>query len=174
MSLEDLGNIGEFVAAVAVVVSLIFLAVQIRQNTSAVRTASWQETVSGFRSANRIWLEPGVARAYAKGVRVYPDMPFDDRTLFLNVIADQALAFQGAFALYESGQLQEETYQAYLDWFASNVATPGGRAWWDEIGRPIHVKSMVEAVDARLSQGNLHDILTLGFARLDEAAPAQA
>ena len=30
MSLEDLGNIGEFVAAVAVVVSLIYLAVQIR------------------------------------------------------------------------------------------------------------------------------------------------
>jgi hypothetical protein len=34
MSLEDLGNIGEFVAAVAVVVSLIYLAVQIRQNTA--------------------------------------------------------------------------------------------------------------------------------------------
>lgn len=77
-------------------------------------------------------------------------------------------------ALHESGQLEEETYRAYLDWFASNVATPGGRAWWDEIGRPIHVKSMVEAVDARLSQGGLHDILELGFARLDEAAPAQA
>ena len=36
MSLEDLGNIGEFVAAVAVVVSLIYLAVQIRQNTRQV------------------------------------------------------------------------------------------------------------------------------------------
>ena len=34
MSLEDLGNIGEFVAAVGVIVSLIYLAVQIRQNTA--------------------------------------------------------------------------------------------------------------------------------------------
>ena len=31
MSLEDLGNIGEFVAAVAVVISLVYLAIQIRQ-----------------------------------------------------------------------------------------------------------------------------------------------
>ena len=34
MSLEDLGNIWEFVAAVGVIVSLIYLAVQIRQNTA--------------------------------------------------------------------------------------------------------------------------------------------
>ena len=50
MSLEDLGNIGEFVAALAVLVSIIYLAVQIRQNTAAVRgstflggTDSWQK-----------------------------------------------------------------------------------------------------------------------------------
>jgi len=42
MSLEDLGNIGEFVAAVSVVVSLIYLAVQIRQNTRSVRASTYQ------------------------------------------------------------------------------------------------------------------------------------
>ena len=33
MSLADLGNIGEFVGAIAVVASLVYLALQIRQNT---------------------------------------------------------------------------------------------------------------------------------------------
>ena len=36
MSLADLGNIGEFVGAIAVFVSFIYLAYQIRQNTKAV------------------------------------------------------------------------------------------------------------------------------------------
>ena len=36
MSLEDLGNIGELVAAIGVIASLIYLAVQIRQNTSNI------------------------------------------------------------------------------------------------------------------------------------------
>jgi hypothetical protein len=36
MSLEQLGNIGEFVAAIAVVVSIFYLAVQMRQNTASV------------------------------------------------------------------------------------------------------------------------------------------
>ena len=40
MSLEQLGNIGEFVAAIAaiaVVVSIFYLAMQMRQNTASVR-----------------------------------------------------------------------------------------------------------------------------------------
>ena len=49
MSLEDLGNIGEFVAAVAVVVSLIYLAVQIRDNTRSLQAASLQSVLDGQR-----------------------------------------------------------------------------------------------------------------------------
>ena len=37
MSLEDLGNIGELVAAIGVIISLIYLAVQILQNVAQVR-----------------------------------------------------------------------------------------------------------------------------------------
>ncbi len=33
MSLEDLGNLGEFLGSIGVIVSLIYLALQIRQNT---------------------------------------------------------------------------------------------------------------------------------------------
>ena len=40
-----LGNSGEFVGAIAIVVTLIYLAVQIRQNTSAVRASSFQSGV---------------------------------------------------------------------------------------------------------------------------------
>jgi hypothetical protein len=45
MSLEDLGNIGEFVAAAAVIVSLIYLAVQIRQNTKSLRASTFQGAI---------------------------------------------------------------------------------------------------------------------------------
>jgi hypothetical protein len=39
MSLEDLGNIGELIAAIGVIASLVYLAVQIRANTNQVRSA---------------------------------------------------------------------------------------------------------------------------------------
>ena len=43
--LNALGNIGEFVGAVGVVVSLFYLALQLRHNTSSVRAASFNSMV---------------------------------------------------------------------------------------------------------------------------------
>ena len=165
--LEDLGNLGDFIGGLAVIVTLIYVAAQVRQNTAAVRAASRLEIASGYRASNRLLMDPETARAYTQGLREYPNMPFKERTLFGNVLADHGVFFQGVFALHEAGQLDDETYDAYLEWFTCNVATPGGTAWWEEIGRPIFVKSPVKAVDARLARGGLLDITELAMNRPD-------
>ncbi len=38
MTLQDLGGLGDFIGAVAIVISLIYLAVPVRQNTGALNT----------------------------------------------------------------------------------------------------------------------------------------
>ena len=168
--LDALGNLGEFVGGLAVVVTLIYLAIQVRHNTAALRVASRQEIASGLRTHNRLFMEPSVCRAYAKGLRGHPDMPFDERSLFMTLLTDHALFFEGAFALHESGQLEGETYQTYLTFFACQIATPGGAGWWAE-GRPFYPARMVEALDARLSRGDLPDIREADIFRLDEDSP---
>ena len=45
MDLEALGNLGEFVAAVATLATLIYLAIQVRNNTVSVRSATHQQQV---------------------------------------------------------------------------------------------------------------------------------
>ena len=45
MTLDALGNLGEFIGAVGVVVSLFYLALQLRQNTQSVRAASFNSMV---------------------------------------------------------------------------------------------------------------------------------
>lgn len=59
--LEALGNLGDFIGGIAVVATLLYLAVQVRQNTVALRTASRQQIVAGFREYNRLLLQPGNA-----------------------------------------------------------------------------------------------------------------
>ena len=48
MSLNDLANIGQVIGAIAVVISLIYVAFQIRQNTNAVRSATAQSVHEHF------------------------------------------------------------------------------------------------------------------------------
>ena len=161
MNLESLGNIGEFIGGLAVIASLVYLAVQIRQNTKLLRSASRQDIVSGYRAHSRLFLEPGRSRAYAEGLSAYPDMPFDEKSMFGYLVADHAVFFQAVFALHESGTLEDEVYQAYLDWFACHLATPGGSVWWAQIRSILTPRRMVEAVDARLARGGLPDIREL-------------
>jgi hypothetical protein len=76
MSLEDLGNIGEFVAAVAVVVSLVYVAVQIRQNTRSVRASSYQVAVRANVSRETVRrLERVVKVAHSLGASVADLIP---------------------------------------------------------------------------------------------------
>ena len=48
-NLESLANLGEIVGAIAVVVSLIYLAVQVRQNTQAQQTENFFSGVGSSR-----------------------------------------------------------------------------------------------------------------------------
>jgi len=167
--LEALGNIGDFIGGIAVVATLLYLAVQIRQNTNALQTASRQAISASYRESNRLRLDPQTGLAWAKGLTSYSNLPFSDRNLFSAVIVDEALFFQGAYALHESGKLDNSTYSAYLNWFSSIIATPGGSDWWETTARPIFTPGMITAVDQRLATGGLQDIRELPALRLDEA-----
>ena len=171
--LESLGNLGDFIGGIAVVVTLVYLATQIRQNTAALQTASRQAISDGYRASNRLRLDPQVGRAWVGGLTHFPDMPFDARHMFSMVMNDESLFFQGAYALYDSGQLDESTYQAYLGWISAIVSTPGGAAWWDATARPIYAPEMVAAVDARLERGGIPDIRALRSMQLDPPQEAE-
>ena len=168
MDITTLAAWGEFIGGVAVVVSLIYLASQIRQNTTSVRAASRLEVASSWRACNRLLMDREARRTRAKGLRDYPAMPFDERSLFVTMLADESVFFQGTFALYDEGQLDEGTYQDYLNWFAAQVATPGGSNFWTE-NSPNLVKGAAAAVNERLAKGGLPDITQLGGYRLDDA-----
>jgi hypothetical protein len=171
VTIQDLGSLGEFVAAIATIATLVYLALQIRRNTTSVRAASRLEIASGWRAYNRLTLNPHTRLTYAKGLLQFPEMPFEERSLFGTLLGDHAVFIQGSFALYEEGQLEENTYQDYLTWFACHVATPGGSAWWVET-REFLVKGAAAAIDARLAQGGLPDITQLNQLRLDDEPTA--
>lgn len=165
--LDDLGNVGDFLGGLGVVITLAYLAVQVRQNTRAVRAASRQDVVAGYRTINRLLLDPSIARIFSVGLGSFPDLPFDERSRFAALMNEHALFFQAAFALHESGQLEDETFQAYRDWVATVFAAPGGSAWW-ETARPVYASRMAAALDERLRRGGLADILEFDAYRLDD------
>ena len=86
------GNLGEFIGGIAVVVTLIYLANQIRQNTSALSTASREAIYSGYRAQNAHLIDTNVSEAYAVGLQHFPDMPSSQKRVFSHTCREVALA----------------------------------------------------------------------------------
>ena len=56
MSIMELGALGEFVGAFAVVATLIYLALQIRSNTNVEKAAALREVLDGYVDRNNVLL----------------------------------------------------------------------------------------------------------------------
>ncbi len=69
MNLDLLGNIGEFIGGLAVIVTLIYLAFQVRQGTKTLRANSVHELTENTLRASATLVEPANAQVYLRGAR---------------------------------------------------------------------------------------------------------
>ena len=131
MSLEDLGNIGEFVAAVAVVVSLIYLAVQIRQNTRSVRTASYQAlTTSMSNYLETISRDREAASMFLRGLEDPGKLDDEDALRFVTTCMNVFNNFENLFYQRRQAMIESEfseRWKRVMRWY---LRQSGVVAWW--------------------------------------------
>ena len=161
MSIEALGNIGDFLGGVAVLITLIYLAIQIRGNTKATQSDNRARVAMDYMEVLEPENDPELSRIFVNGLRNYPDLPAEDLARFGWYINRHSLFFQAVYARFEKGQLEKETYNAYLNWYCCLVATPGGSKWFNDTARPTYVPAVVKAVDGRIEEGGLLDATSL-------------
>ena len=105
MSIQDWAALAEIVGAIAVVASLVYLAVQIRQNTrelsmslKSMELAAFERNVeSGNRIRELFILYPDVSELYTRGLKSYTDMDETDRLRFGLVLSNVFSALQGGY-----------------------------------------------------------------------------
>jgi hypothetical protein len=159
--LDALGNLGDFLGGIAVIITIVYLAVQVRQNTAALRVQSRQEIVESYRSFNRPFISDAtVAPIWDQGLRSFPNQDEPDRSRFVALLVDQILHFQAALALHESRSLDDETFRAYRDHCAALLSTPGGAAFWTQ-AHASYPSHMVASLQHRIAQGDLPALLSV-------------
>lgn len=105
MSIQEWAALAEIIGAVAVVASLIYLAVQIRQNTNQIsmslksmELAAFERNVeSGIRIRETFILNPEILELYARGGESYMDLGEGDKLRFDMVLRNVFSALQGAY-----------------------------------------------------------------------------
>lgn len=128
MNWEAIQAVAELTAAVGVLLSLVYLAMQVQRNTSSVKAATVTRA-SDLMNRHRtiLWSDPENSEIYALAIT---GEPIEDEQLSLRARlfwAAIARDFEAVFYQHRSGHLPESIWQAWLKETRLLFATPGGR-----------------------------------------------
>jgi len=151
VELSQLADVGELLGGVAVVASLVYLAVQIRQNTKTVRASTLHQNTDLWSSLFLRLAEPDIARAYVAGMAGQPDIKPLQYTQFFFVCRSMFLAFENQYYQMRHGTLDSEAYAGYERSISTQLlAFRGFRLWW-EMNRSVFSPDFVAHVDAMIA-----------------------
>ena len=151
MTISDLGAIGEFVGSILTLVTLLYLATQVRQNTAQQRR---EELVSIQHGQNAVVAQLQDPRVMGGYVRTATDRSpsIEDRGACFAFVVQYLNHFEIVHNLYQQGSLEEEQYQLWSGFAVSIVAPDGVRRWWDEEnGRMGFQREVRDMIDGRLT-----------------------
>jgi len=152
MTIEQLGSVGEIIAALATVLTLLYLAVQIRQNSKALRANSIvaymqaQEAISTSLAENKELCE-----LYFKGLQTPELLTESERRRFFIVLGNYVMALTQGDQMESAGVLSTDLhhhYEVQLDWL---ICQPGFAFWRENWGGilPPAFAMKIDAMTAR-------------------------
>lgn len=130
--LDALGNIGDLLGGLGVFATLIYLAIQIRQNTQSSRSAAYQSAVV----ATSTWTQD--VGTDSESTRIMQAGLYDPQRLDALEQAQFSLIMAAFFRNLEnihfqfvSGAIDESLWSGWAHRISSLVSTPGVREWWE-------------------------------------------
>ena len=133
MTLEDINYISQTVAAVAILASLIFVGVQIRQNTAATRAASHHAVSDSFNELNRMFAESAeVTRIFIAGRADRQTLTEEERWRFDSAMRAYMHVCETMFIQAGLGVGDKGIWFAEQEGIRAILTFPGTRDWWDE------------------------------------------
>ena len=131
MSIEDLGNIGEFLGGIGVVVTLVYLAVQIRQNSRTVKASAAQSVLQSLSEALRAAAEsPGLTRVIKQGFTEFEKLDETEEWQFFLWLFAWFKLVEQTHQHYTVGNIEEGTWAGQVAHLKGNLATPAVARFW--------------------------------------------
>jgi hypothetical protein len=136
VTIQDLGSIGELIAAVATVATLAYLAVQLRANTQEMKVESIRaQTGGGMDAVLSLANNAEIADIYHRGLVDLGSLSPVESDRFTMIVT---LLVNGVSGTYLSNKLVPDSlFMARGAEGLRFLRAPGGRTWWAKNKRVI-------------------------------------
>jgi hypothetical protein len=156
MSFEQLSYLAQMVASVGVIVSLIFVGLQIRQNTGALQRNEHNSTMAQWTVIRMaIAKHRDVAELMTAGLHGKSALDAADQLRLEQILQENAWASFHIWERTQRGIFPKGTFELTAGPLLSDLLnTERGRAWWRTAKRTGFIPGFVAAVDAVLAKDN--------------------
>ena len=132
MSFQSFSFLFELISAVGVIISFIYLAVQIRQNTRAMRRAASRDIIRDPNDLNRFFIQsPDLVELHLTANEHPQELTVEERFRFQRLITYMFASFELALEYHRDGLLGDESIEAYAGGSCNSLTVPsllnGGR-----------------------------------------------
>ncbi len=131
MNWDAVGAIGEIVGAGAVVLTLFYLALQIRHNTRQEQLESFQTAKLTFLGTlDQATLTTTDAEIFRRGLNHFSELSSGEQGVFHSRMHSLLHGFHGVWQMYKAGTLPEYELVAMRAIYVEFLLCPGGQQWW--------------------------------------------
>jgi SAM-dependent methyltransferase len=131
MNWDAVGAIAELLAAIGVIVSLGYLAQQVRHNTRSVRAASYQSWFTSYDSFSNLLLGDAGFDALLHRAASRPQDPTpDERRRFLGILRRGFRQFESLYYQYREGMIDRDLFEAWVSIYSRSAQGPLFEEFW--------------------------------------------
>jgi hypothetical protein len=134
---DAIGAVGETISAVAVLATLFYLAVQIRQNNHHVeetlrslRLDSTRSTVESFARYRALVSQSDLADIYARGLADSSALSVPERIQFGAILDEFLFCYAAMHERTLEGTYEKSSWDAHFPSLKEHMAYPGVVSWW--------------------------------------------
>lgn len=168
MNWEAIGAVGEILGAAAVIATLAYLSIQIRQSKVSTTSANVLSAIESFNPLNMtVGSDPDLASLVNRGVSDFDSLDEKERAQYSYIQRAYFNSFWNVFLQYKLGALSEEMWSLYAHQVAFLLSKPGPRAFrtsnrmYDEMFESVEVMQLeVDHLDLDLDVTKLGSHLT--------------
>lgn len=130
MSLSVLASLGSFVSGFAVLISLVYLALQVRQTERNQQISIRHSRASRIVELHVALADPAVTAAWLHGSASPQELTQIELSQFINLCRALFFHFEDSFYQREEGLLNDAAFETVVAGVRFSARSPGWRAAW--------------------------------------------
>lgn len=130
MTIQEFGTIAEIIAAIATVVALAYLAIQIRQHSTSSRAEAVRGTMDGNDAMLAVAQDSELTKIYTDGLSDFNSLDAYQQTRFAYILGSMLGGVARHYENVELGIIEEEHFKTANWGHLRLLETPGGSQFW--------------------------------------------